>query len=108
MKMILAIIRPEKFDDVKRALEKEGIFALSTFEVRGRGEQKGIKLQFRGKETEVDMLEKLGVMVVVSEELAEKVIRVIEETARTGKPGDGKIFVIPVEKGIRIRTGEII
>lgn len=108
MKMVLAIIRPEKFDDVKKALEREGIFALSTFEVKGRGEQKGIKLQFRGRETEVDMLEKLGVMVVISDEHLEKVIKVIEENAKTGKPGDGKIFVVPVESAIRIRTGEII
>ncbi|MEM1670551.1 MAG: P-II family nitrogen regulator [Archaeoglobaceae archaeon] len=107
MKMILAIIRPEKFEEVKSALKREGIFALTTFEVKGRGEQRGIKLQFRGREIQVDMLEKLAIMVVVDDEIAEKATELIKESARTGKPGDGKIFVIPVEKAIRIRTGEI-
>ncbi len=106
MKMILAIIRPEKFEDVKRALEQHGIVPLTMWEVKGRGEQKGITLQFRGGRLEVDLLDKTAIFLVVKDEEADKVVKVIMESARTGRPGDGRIFILPIEKSIRIRTGE--
>ncbi len=106
-KMIVAIIRPEKLENVKKALEEKGFVAMTVTEVKGRGEQKGITLQFRGRTMEVDMLQKVKIEMVVSEESVEEVIETIMESARTGKYGDGRIFVIPVEKAVRIRTGEI-
>ncbi len=108
MKMVLAIIRPERLEDVKKALEAEGFIAMSIFEVRGRGEQKGVRLQFRGREITVDTLQKLGIFLVVGDKDADRVIEVITNSARTGKPGDGRIFVLPVERSVRIRTGEEI
>ncbi len=107
MKMILAVIRPEKFEDVKKALEQNGIIPLTVWEVRGRGEQKGITLQFRGGRIEVDLLDKIAMFLVVPDAYVDKAISIIRENARTGNPGDGKIFVIPVEKVVRVRTGEV-
>jgi nitrogen regulatory protein P-II 1 len=107
MKMIFAIIRPEKLDDVKKALEEKGFVAMTVTEVKGRGEQKGIKLQFRGREMEVDLLPKLGIISVVDDEDVDTVIDTIVKSARTGRYGDGKIFVLPIEKSVRIRTGEV-
>lgn len=107
MKMVMAVIRPEKLDDVKKALESKGYLAMTITDVRGRGEQKGIKLQFRGREMVVDLLQKIKIEMVVKDEDVDEVIAVIAESARTGKYGDGKIFVLPVERSIRIRTGEI-
>lgn len=106
MKMIVAVIRPEKLECVKKALENEGFVAMTVTEVKGRGEQKGIKLQFRGREIEVDLLQKVKIEIVVRGEDVERVIDTIVSSARTGKYGDGKIFVIPVEEVVRIRTGE--
>ncbi len=106
MKMVIAIIRPEKLEDVKKALEEKGCVAMTVTEVKGRGEQKGIKLQFRGREMEVDLLPKVKLEIVVRDEIVQKVVDTIMESARTGKIGDGKIFIIPVEKSIKIRTGE--
>ena len=108
MKMVLAIIRPEKLEDVKRALEEKGFVAMTVVEVKGRGEQKGIRLQFRGRELEVDLLPKMIVFLVVKDDDVDAVIDTITKSARTGRYGDGKIFVIPVEKSVRIRTGEIV
>ncbi|ALL01038.1 nitrogen regulatory protein P-II family [Pyrodictium delaneyi] len=107
MKKIEAIIRPEKFDQVKKALEENGYIAMTVTEVRGRGEQRGIKLQFRGRTVTVDLLTKIKIEIVVPDEEVDKVVEIIMKHARTGKPGDGRIFIIPVEKAIRIRTGEV-
>jgi len=107
MKKIEAIIRPEKLDAVKNALEVAGFLGLNIVHVTGRGVQKGIVHGGRGGETyTVDMLPKLKIDVVVKDADANKVIEVITATARTGNIGDGKIFVIPVEDAVRLRTGE--
>jgi len=106
MKMVVAMIRPEKLEDVKKALEEKGIIPMTVTEVKGRGEQKGITLQFRGKTMEVDLLYKIKIEIVVDDEMVDTVVQTIVNSARTGKPGDGRIFVLPVEKSIRIRTGE--
>lgn len=107
MKMIVAIIRPERVDQVLDSLESNGFVALTLTEVKGRGEQKGIQLQFRGRTVEVDLLEKVKLEIVVEEEDVERAIEAICSAARTGKIGDGRIFVLPVEKSVRIRTGEV-
>ena len=106
MKMVKAILKPERFEFVKKALEDKGFISMTTSEVRGRGTQKGISLEYRGGLMTVDMLPKIQIEVVVRDQEADAVITIISESARTGKIGDGKIFVIPVEKTIRIRTGE--
>ncbi len=107
MKMIVAIIRPERVDQVLDSLESNGFVALTITEVKGRGEQKGIQLQFRGRTVEVDMLEKVKLEIVVEDEYVERAIEAICSAARTAKIGDGRIFVLPVEKSVRIRTGEV-
>jgi nitrogen regulatory protein P-II 1 len=107
MKMVVAIIRPEKLEDVKKALEEKGFIAMTVTEVKGRGEQKGIKLQFRGRTMEVDLLQKVKIEMVVKDEDVDAVIDTIVKSARTGRYGDGKIFVLPVEKSVKIRTGEV-
>lgn len=89
-------------------MEEKGIVGMTVTEVKGRGEQKGIKLQFRSREIEVDMLQKTKVEIVASDEEVEKIIDTIMNSARTGKYGDGRIFVLPVEKSVKIRTGETI
>ena len=106
MKKIEAIIRQERFEKVKEELEKAGCIAMTVTEVKGRGEQKGIRLQFRGREMEVDLLPKTKIEIVVEDELVERVTDAIIKAARTGKPGDGRIFIINVEKSIKVRTGE--
>ena len=104
--LVKAIIRPEKFESVKSALEDIGTHGMTVSEVKGRGEQKGISLQYRGKSYSVDLLPKIQVEVVIRDEDCEKVIAAISGAARTGKIGDGKIFLLPVHRVIRIRTGE--
>ena len=107
MKKIEAIIRPEKLNDVKNALEAAGFLGLNIFQVTGRGAQKGIVHSGRGGETyTVDMLPKLKVEVVVKDADANTVIDTICDAARTGNIGDGKIFVTPIEDAIRVRTSE--
>jgi nitrogen regulatory protein P-II 1 len=106
MKLVRAIIKPERFEFVKKALEDKGFISMTITEVRGRGEQKGISLEYRGGLMTVDMLPKIQLEIVVKEKDVDTVITTISESARTGKIGDGKIFVIPVEKSIRVRTGE--
>jgi nitrogen regulatory protein P-II 1 len=106
MKLVRAIIKPERFEFVKKALEDKGFVSMTTSEVRGRGTQKGISLEYRGGLMTVDMLPKIQIEIVVTEKDVDAVITTITDAARTGKIGDGKIFVIPVEKAIRIRTGE--
>jgi nitrogen regulatory protein P-II 1 len=107
MKKIEAIIRPERLEKVKSSLEKSGFVAMTVTEVKGRGEQKGIKLQFRGRTMEVDLLPKIKIEVVVKNDEVDKAVGIIADASRTGKCGDGKIFVIPVEMVVRVRTGEV-
>jgi nitrogen regulatory protein P-II 1 len=106
MKKIEAIIRPEKLDEVKSALEKETFVSMSVTEIRGRGRQKGAKLAWRGTEYLMEMVPKMKIDMVVRDEDAEKVVEIIRESAYTGNIGDGKIFVLPVEEVIRVRTGD--
>ncbi len=106
VRMIQAIIRPERFDSVKFALEKEGFVAMTTIEVKGRGEQKGITLEYRGKPVQIDILPKMKVEIVVHNEDVDRVIATIRNAARTGKIGDGKIFVLPIERMAKVRTDE--
>ena len=107
MKMVKAIIKPERFEFVKKALEDKGFKSMTITEVRGRGEQKGITLEYRGGLMTVDMLPKIQIEIVVRDSDVDTLIATLTESARTGKIGDGKIFVLPVEKSIRIRTGEM-
>src|SRR5208337_1382371 len=107
MKMVKAIVKPERFEFVKKALEDKGFNGMTITEVKGRGEQKGIALEYRGGLMMVDLLPKISLEIVVNDKDLDTLISTITESARTGKIGDGKIFVIPVEKAIRIRTGEI-
>jgi nitrogen regulatory protein P-II 1 len=107
MKMVKAIIKPERFEFVKKALEDKGFVSMTITDVRGRGEQKGITLEYRGGLMTVDMLPKIQIEIVVKEKDVDTLISTLTESARTGKFGDGKIFIIPVDKAIRIRTGEM-
>ena len=106
MKKIEAIIKPFKLDEVRDALIKAGVEGMTITEVRGHGRQKGHTELYRGAEYAVDFLPKVKVEVVVEAEMVDAVIEAIETTARTGRIGDGKIFVLPVENVIRVRTGE--
>ncbi|MBF0125476.1 MAG: P-II family nitrogen regulator [Magnetococcales bacterium] len=106
MKKIEAIIKPFKLDDVKEALSEVGIQGITVSEVRGFGRQKGHTELYRGAEYVVDFLPKLKVEVVLGDDLVDRAIEAIEHAARTGRIGDGKIFVTPVESVVRIRTGE--
>ncbi len=106
MKKVEAIIKPFKLDEVKQALSEVGIAGLTATEVKGFGRQKGHTELYRGAEYVVDFLPKVKVEVVVADGLVAKVVEVIERAAKTGRIGDGKIFVVPVEEVIRIRTGE--
>ena len=105
--MIQAVIRPEKLDNVKKALSEKGFNAMSIIEVRGRGEQKGITLEYRGKKIEVDTLPKIKIEIVVDDKDVEPIIEIIRVAGRTGKFGDGKIFVMPVEMMAKVRTDEV-
>ncbi len=107
MKKIEAIIRPERFEQVKRALEEKGCNAMTVIDVSGRGEQKGIKLQYRGGTMDVDLLPKIKIEIVVQDDIVDSVLQSIFEAGRTGKHGDGRIFVSPVEMTGKVRTGEI-
>jgi nitrogen regulatory protein P-II 1 len=106
MKLIKTIIKPERFEFVKKALEDKGFNSMTVTEVRGRGEQKGISLAYRGGLLTIDMLPKIQIEIVIPDTDVETVITILTTAALTGTNGDGKIFVIPVEKAIRIRTGE--
>jgi nitrogen regulatory protein P-II 1 len=107
MKMVKAIIKPERFEFVKKALEEKGFIGMTISEVKGRGEQKGITLQYRGGLMTVDLLPKIQLEIVVRDTDVDNLVATITEAARTGKIGDGKIFIIPIEKAIRIRTGDM-
>lgn len=106
MKRITAVIKPFKLDEVREALAEVGVNGLTVTEVKGFGRQKGHTELYRGAEYVVDFLPKIRVEMVVDDEAVERVIEAIVRAARTGKIGDGKIFVAPVEQAIRIRTGE--
>jgi nitrogen regulatory protein P-II 1 len=106
MKNIKAIIRRNKFEVVKEALDDIGCPAMTVTEVKGRGKQKGITEIYRDREYRVDLLPKLEINIVVSEEEANTIVETIANAARTGEMGDGKIFTMPVEEVVRIRTGE--
>ena len=106
MKKIEAIIRPFKLDDVKVALVNAGIVGMTVLEVRGFGRQKGQTERYRGSEYTVSFLQKLKIEIVVEDDQVDMVVEKIISAARTGEIGDGKIFVSPVERIIRIRTGE--
>ena len=107
MKLITAIIKPFKLDDVREAVAEVGINGITVTEVKGFGRQQGHTELYRGAEYVVDFLPKARIELAVSEDLAERVIEAIVEAARTGKIGDGKIFVTELEQAIRIRTGEV-
>ena len=106
MKKIEAIIRPFKLDDVKMALVNAGIVGMTVTEVRGFGRQKGQVERYRGSEFTVEFLQKLKLDIVVDDDKVDVVVNAIQEAARTGEIGDGKIFVSPVEAVVRIRTGD--
>jgi nitrogen regulatory protein P-II 1 len=107
MKKIEAIIRPEKLEDVKSALEARGILTMTVTQVSGRGRQKGIALQWRAGEYRVEFLPKIKVEIVLSDEECKTAVDVICKSARTGKVGDGMIFVLPVDSATRVRTSDI-
>jgi nitrogen regulatory protein P-II 1 len=106
MKKIEAIIKPFKLDEVKTALTKIGVQGMTVSEVKGFGRQKGHTESYRGTEYAIDFLPKSKIEIIIPEELTNPVIETVERTAKTGKIGDGKIFVSQVEEIIRIRTGE--
>ncbi|HEY1266237.1 MAG TPA: P-II family nitrogen regulator [Candidatus Binatia bacterium] len=106
MKQIEAVIKPFKLDEVKEALTRVGIQGMTITEVKGFGRQKGHTELYRGAEYSVDFLPKVKIQILVPDEKAAQVVDTILQTARTGKIGDGKIFVTPAEEVIRIRTGE--
>ena len=106
MKKVEAIIKPFKLDDVKQALGSLGVEGLTVTEVKGFGRQKGHTELYRGAEYVVDFLPKLKLEIVVTDEDVERVIEAVAGAANTGKIGDGKIFVLPLEEAVRIRTGE--
>jgi nitrogen regulatory protein P-II 1 len=107
MKLIQALIREERFPFVKKALEAIGVFGMTISQAEGRGEQKGVQLQFRGGILNVDLLPKVCIEIVVKDEVETRVVEQICRAARIGKPGDGRIFIIPVLESYRIRAGEV-
>ena len=106
MKLVVAIIKPFKLDEVRQALTAIGVHGMTVTEVKGYGRQKGHTEIYRGAEYVVNFLPKLRIEIAVASDVADKAVAVITATARTGQIGDGKIFVTPVDEAIRIRTGE--
>ncbi len=106
MKKVEVIIKPFKLDAMKTALNDIGIKGMTVSEVKGYGRQKGHTEIYRGAEYKVDFLPKIKVEIIIEAEMVDKIIDVVVEAARTGKIGDGKIFILPVEKVVRVRTGE--
>ena len=106
MKLVTAIIKPFRLDDVRNALAEVGVNGMTVTEVKGFGRQRGHTELYRGAEYVVDFLPKVKVEAAVAEDVVERAVEVIAEAARTGKGGDGKIFVTPLEQAVRIRTGE--
>jgi nitrogen regulatory protein PII len=107
MKLLKAIIRPDKVDAVKDALSGSGVTGMTVTEVRGHGKQKGHTAIYRGQEYHVSLLPKMQIEVVVSDDLARSVCETIIKAARTGEIGDGRVFVLPVTESYKIRTGEV-
>jgi len=107
MKLIKSIVRPNKVDEVKDALEKLGIAGMTVTEVRGHGKQKGHTAIYRGKEYNVSLLPKMQIEVVVADSVVDDAIKAIVSAARTGEIGDGRVFVTPVAYSFKIRTGEM-
>ena len=107
MKLIMAIIKPFKLDDVREALTPLGVQGLTVTEVKGFGRQKGQTEIYRGAEYHVNFLPKVKIEVVVSDDMTDQVVEAITKSAQTGKIGDGKIFVLDVGRAVRIRTGEV-
>jgi nitrogen regulatory protein P-II 1 len=106
MKLIEAIIKPFKLDEVKDALNEIGIEGITVSEVKGFGRQKGHTELYRGAEYVVDFIPKVKIEIATADELVAKVVETIENTAKTGRIGDGKIFILPLDEAVRIRTGE--
>ena len=106
MKLIKAIVRPNKVDQVKEALDRLSVSGMTVTEVRGHGKQKGHTAIYRGKEYNVSLLPKMKVEVVIADEAVDTVVQAIIEAARTGEIGDGRVFVLPVTQSYKIRTGE--
>jgi len=106
MKLITAIIKPFKLDEVRAALTDAGVGGMTVSEVKGYGRQKGHKEIYRGAEYQISFVPKIKIEVAVPEDLASRTIEIISEAARTGEIGDGKIFVTPIDQAVRIRTGE--
>ena len=106
MRLIKAIIRPNKLEEVKDSLTKLSVAGMTVTEVRGHGRQKGHKAVYRGTEYSVTLLPKIMIELVIQDEMVDDVIKTIIETSRTGEIGDGRVFVLPIEQGYNIRTGE--
>ena len=106
MKLIKAIIRPNKVDEVRQALDKASLTGMTVTEVRGHGRQKGHKAVYRGREYDVSLLPKTMIEMVVGDNMADDVVKAVVQAARTGEIGDGRVFVLPVLESYRIRTGE--
>jgi nitrogen regulatory protein P-II 2 len=106
MKLILSIIRPHRLQDVKEALAKIGVAGLTVTDVRGAGRQKGQVERYRGSEYSIDLLAKCKIEIAVTDDQCEEVIQTIRKSASSGEIGDGKIFILPLEDAMRIRTGE--
>jgi len=106
MKKIEAIIKPFKLDEVKEALHEVGLQGITVIEAKGFGRQKGHTELYRGAEYVVDFLPKVKIELVVEDQMVERAVEAIQQTAQTGRIGDGKIFILPVEEAIRVRTGE--
>jgi nitrogen regulatory protein P-II 1 len=106
MKLIIAVIKPFKLEDVKAALAEAGVEGMTVTEVKGFGRQKGHTEVYRGSEYTVDFLPKVKIEIAVADEIAPKAVTAISGAAKTGKIGDGKIFILPIESVLRIRTGE--
>jgi nitrogen regulatory protein PII len=107
MKLVVAIVKPFKLDEVKEALRSIGVMGLTATEVQGFGRQRGHTEVYRGAEYQVDFVPKVKVEILADEDQAQQVVDTIQKTARTGKIGDGKIWVLPLEQAYRIRTGEM-
>ncbi len=106
MKKIDAIIKPFKLDEVKNALNDIGVQGMTVTEVKGFGRQKGIVEVYRGAEYHIQFIPKIKLEIVVNDNMVDQIVKIIQETAQTGEIGDGKIFILPVENTVRIRTGE--
>ena len=106
MKLVTAVIKPHKWDDVRSALESAGVTGMTVSEVSGYGRQKGHTEVYRGAEYDIALVPKIRIEIVVDAEEAERVVATIADSARTGKIGDGKVWVVPVETVVRVRTGD--